>query len=78
MPAIAKELKLRGKTILRFVVNRDGSIQDVKVLRTMIDCPECDREAVNVIKNMPCWIPAKKQGKIVRSYVVLPIAFFNY
>jgi len=74
-PTIAKELEIQGKCYIRFIVNTDGSISDVRVVRGVPDCPECDKEAVRVVKNMPHWAPGKMNGKIVKSVFTLPIAF---
>lgn len=68
------KLSLSGKTILKFVVNVDGSLTDIRVVKGMTEFPECDKEAVRVIKSMPNWIPAKLNGEIVRSYFILPIS----
>jgi protein TonB len=74
-PAIAKENGIQGKCYLRFVVNTEGSISDVRVLRGVAGCPECDKEATRVVKNMPKWKPGKMNGKDVKMYFTLPIAF---
>jgi periplasmic protein TonB len=74
-PAIAKENGIQGKCYLRFVVNTDGSISDVRLLRGVTDCPECDKEATRVVKNMPKWKPGRMNGKDVKMYFTLPIAF---
>lgn len=74
-PLTAKENSIQGKCYLRFVVNGDGSISDVKVARGVADCPECDKEAIRVIKSMPNWKPGTSNGVIVKSYYTLPIAF---
>jgi TonB family protein len=74
-PEIAKDLGIFGKVFLRFVVSDKGEISDVKIQRGVPDCPECDQEAIRVIKAMPNWIPAKNNGKAVHSYFNLPILF---
>lgn len=74
-PDIARELGLSGKSVLKFVVNTDGSITQVKIAKGMRDCKECDAAAVKVVQNMPRWTPGKKGGKAVRSYFVLPVVF---
>ena len=75
VPGIAKENGIQGKCYLRFVVNTDGSISDVRVLRGVTDCPECDKEATRVVKNMPRWKPGRMNGKDVKMYFILPLAF---
>lgn len=74
-PEIAKDLGVEGKVFLRFVISDTGEILDVKVLRGVPDCPECDHEALRVIKGMPNWIPGKVGGKPVNSFFNLPILF---
>ena len=72
-PQSALDNNIQGKVVLRFVVEKDGSIGDVVVARK-VD-PALDKEAVRVLKSMPKWTPGKQCGKAVRSYFTLPIAF---
>ena len=72
-PQSALDNNIQGKVVLRFVVEKDGSIGDVVVARK-VD-PALDKEAVRVLKSMPKWKPGKQRGKAVRSYFTLPIAF---
>lgn len=74
-PDIARELGLSGKTILKFTVGLNGQITDVKVVRGMKDCKECDNEAVRVVRKMPTWTAAKKNGSKVPSYFTLLVEF---
>lgn len=74
-PMSAKEAGIQGKCYLRFIVNTDGSISDVRVLRGVADCPECDKEATRVVENMPNWKPGRMNGKDVKMYFTLPISF---
>jgi len=74
-PEIAVQAGIEGKTTVRFVVERDGSISNVVIQRGVPGCPECDREAVRVIKSMPKWKPGKNGGKAVRSYFSMPVTF---
>ena len=69
----AQEKGIQGKVILNFVVEKDGSLSDIRVLRG-ID-PLLDEEAVRVVKRMPRWIPGKNKGEIVRARFTLPVAF---
>jgi len=64
---------IKGIVICGFIVNRDGSISDIKVLRSLE--PSFDAEAIEVIKLLPKWIPGKQNGKIVRTQYALPIKF---
>ena len=72
-PEEAKELGVQGKVFVTFVVEVDGSITDVKVLRGIGS--GCDDEAVRVVKSMPKWIPGKQRGVPVRVQFNLPINF---
>lgn len=72
-PAVAIDNQIQGKVICQFVVNRDGSIEDVVVVSSIH--PSLDKEAVRVIKSMPKWIPGKQRGKAVRVKFTLPVNF---
>lgn len=74
-PPLAIEMNLQGKCYVQFVVNIDGTLSNVKVMRGVYDCPECDKEAIRVVKAMPNWNPGKLESKVVRSYYTLPITF---
>ncbi|UTW68145.1 energy transducer TonB [bacterium SCSIO 12643] len=72
-PKFALENGLEAKLYVQFIVNKDGSISDVKVLN-----PEgygFDKEAIRVVSAMPGWKPGKQAGRKVRVYYVLPINF---
>lgn len=72
-PQIAAENNIQGKVFMNFVIEKDGSITDVKVLRG-VD-PALDKEVIRVIKSMPKWKPGKQRGKPVRVSFNLPITF---
>ena len=72
-PVEARELGIQGRVFLTFVVEVDGSITDVRVLRGIGG--GCDMEAVRVVKSMPRWIPGKQRGIPVRVQFNLPIKF---
>ncbi len=72
---LTSEMEVSGKCYLRFVVGEDGSISNVVILRGHSDCPECNKEAKRLVENMPKWIPAKVNGKQVKSFYVVPIKF---
>ena len=72
-PTIAQENGIQGRVILQFVVNKDGSIVDVVVARS-VD-PYLDKEAVRVVNMMPKWKPGKQRGKPVRVKFTLPVTF---
>jgi len=72
-PVIAQESGIQGRVICQFVVNRDGSIVDIEVVRSVDK--SLDAEAIRVIKNMPRWTPGKQRGKTVRVKYTLPVNF---
>ena len=72
-PVVAQENGVQGKVIISFVVERDGSISDVKVARS-VD-PSLDREAQRVVKSMPRWTPGKQNGQTVRVKYTVPVVF---
>ena len=73
-PVIAQENGIQGRVICQFVVNKDGSIVDIEVVRSGGD-PSLDKEAIRVIKSMPKWKPGKQRGKPVRVKFTLPVNF---
>ena len=77
-PLSAKEAGITGKCFLRFVINSDGRISDVEVLKGVSGCPECDKEAKRVILSMPTWKPGMQNGKAVPVFFNLPINFNIY
>lgn len=72
-PVIAQENGIQGRVVCSFVVNRDGSIVDIQVMRG-VD-PSLDKEAVRVISEMPKWKPGEQRGKPVRVRFILPVQF---
>jgi protein TonB len=74
-PPLAIEMNLQGKVYFKFVVETDGTLSDIRIVRGVPDCPECDKEALRVMKLMPAWIPAQKEGKPMRTSMMMPIIF---
>lgn len=72
-PAIARDAGIQGRVYVTFVVEKDGSVTDVKVLRGIGG--GCDEEAIRVVENMPKWSPGKQRGKPVKVQYNLPIRF---
>jgi protein TonB len=72
-PAVAKENNIQGKVFLTFVVEKDGSITDVKVLRGLGS--GCDEEAMRVLRAAPKWKPGIQNGRPVRVQYQVPISF---
>ncbi|MCM1005218.1 MAG: energy transducer TonB [Prevotella sp.] len=72
-PTVAAGQKVQGRVIVRFIVEKDGSITSAEVMKG-VD-PQLDKEALRVVKAMPKWIPARNGGDIVRCFYTLPISF---
>lgn len=72
-PEQAKKQGIQGRVFVHFVINKDGSISNVRVLKGL--SPECDAEAVRAVENMPHWIPGEQKGQKVRVAFNLPIKF---
>lgn len=72
-PSISEENGVQGKVIVTFVVNKDGSIVDPVVVRS-VD-PYLDKEAMRVISTMPNWKPGKQRGNPVRVRYTVPVTF---
>jgi protein TonB len=72
-PQIARESSIQGRVFVNFVVEPDGSVSNVKVLRGIGG--GCDEEAMRVVKTMPKWKPGKQRGKAVRVSYTLPVVF---
>ena len=73
-PVIAQENGIQGRVICQFVVNKDGAIVDIEVVRSSGDA-SLDKEAIRVIKSMPKWKAGKQRGKPVRVKYTLPVNF---
>lgn len=72
-PSLAQEMGLEGKVFMQFVVEKNGSISNIKVLRGVDEI--LDKEAIRVIQSMPKWIPGKQRGRPVRVSCNMPITF---
>lgn len=72
-PAIAEENGVQGRVMLSFVVETDGSLSDITVIKS-VD-PPLDKEVVRLVKNMPKWTPGKQKGKVVRVKYSIPVTF---
>ncbi|KGF35623.1 energy transducer TonB [Hoylesella buccalis] len=72
-PVVAQENGVQGRVVVSFVVEKDGHITDVKVVRS-VD-PSLDKEAARVVKSMPSWIPGKQNGSAVRVKYNVPVSF---
>ena len=72
-PVVAQENGVQGRVVVSFIVERDGSITDVRVVRS-VD-PSLDREAARVVSSMPRWTPGKQNGSAVRVKYNVPVMF---
>ena len=72
-PPVAEENGIQGRVICTFVVERDGSVTDVRIAKS-VD-PSLDKEAQRVVSAMPKWIPGKQNGQSVRVKYTLPVTF---
>ena len=73
-PKLALKKQIQGRSICQFIVEKDGSISHIQVVRSSGN-KSLDRAAIRVIKTMPKWTPGRLQGKIVRTTYVLPVNF---
>ncbi|MBE6332947.1 MAG: energy transducer TonB [Bacteroidales bacterium] len=72
-PKDAAEQGLQGRVVLRFIIEKDGTISNSEVLKSA--SLSLDTEALRVVNSMPQWIPGKHKGKVVRVRYVLPVTF---
>jgi protein TonB len=72
-PKEAQEKGISGRVMVSFIVEKDGSVNEVKIVRGIGG--GCDEEAVRVVKSMPKWKPGKMKGKPVRVSYMMPIIF---
>lgn len=72
-PQLAKDLGIQGRVFVTFVIEKNGSVNDVMLLRGIGG--GCDEEAIRVVKNMPKWIPGSQRNIPVRVQYNLPINF---
>ncbi len=72
-PTLARQININGRVILEFVVEKDGSVSNVKVTKGL--GAGCDEEAVRVVSASPKWTPALKKGKPIRYAFTFPIRF---
>ena len=72
-PADAEKKKIEGRVIATFVVDKDGSITDAEIVRSVY--PSLDAEALRVINAMPKWVPGRQSGKAVRVKYTVPLTF---
>lgn len=69
----ARDLKVEGKVYLKFIVNKDGSLEEITVMRGIH--PDLNQEAIRLVKEGARWTPGKQDGQVVRAMAVLPVSF---
>ncbi len=72
-PESARKARIEGKTLVSFVIDKEGAVTDVKVTKGFD--ADCDAEALRVVRAMPNWSPGKDKGEIVKVRFTLPISF---
>ena len=73
LPKCVTSATVKGRSIIEFVVEKDGTVSDFKVVRSLNK--ECDEEAVRVLKTMPKWKPGMERGKPIRVKYTVPVKF---
>ena len=74
-PQAEKDAGITGTSYVSFVIDKEGTITKVRMLKGIPKCSACDIEAMRVITKMPKWIPGKQNGKTVDVQSMLPIKF---
>ncbi len=74
-PKKEKEEGITGTCYVTFIVEKDGSLSNIKILRGITSCEACNKEALKVVSIMPNWIPGNHKGRNVRCAYNLPIKF---
>lgn len=74
-PQEAIEMGIRGKCYVKFIIDKEGNVSGVSLAKGVLDCPECDAEAIRVLCYMPKWKPGSCGGKNYATYYNLPITF---
>ena len=74
-PETAISKASEGKTYIKVLVEKDGKLSNPVVAKKLPGCPECDEEALRLVREMPAFIPGKVKGKNVDSYFFIPVTF---
>lgn len=72
-PVYAQQKKIQGDVVVSFIINKDGSIANIKLVKSVN--PYLDREALRVMRMMPKWKPGMENDKVCRTMMAIPIAF---
>jgi len=73
LPKCTTAAGVEGQSLVEFVVEKDGTLSDFKIVRSLH--PDCDSEAIRVLKTMPRWKPGKERGKPIRVKYTVPVQF---
>jgi TonB family protein len=74
-PSAERNSGKSGFSYVHFIVETDGTLSNIKILKGVPGCANCDREALRIVSNMPKWIPGEQNGRTVRVEIMLPIGF---
>ena len=74
-PKKAQEAGIEGKVHVKFIVEKDGSLSNIEILKGMASCEACNAEAIRLIKSMPKWEVGKQNGNPVRVQYQIPVLF---
>lgn len=72
-PVVMRGICSSRRLIAGFVVEKDGSLSHVDIIKSIEGCPDFDYDVIRVIKGMPKWIPGKQEGRYVRCYYKMPV-----
>lgn len=72
-PEAVEKAGVEGRVVAQFVIDQDGNVGDIVILRGLH--PDCDKEVLRVLGNMPAWRPGQHEGKPVSVYYTLPVSF---
>jgi TonB family protein len=74
-PEPERRLSKEGEVHIRFLIEKDGTLSDIQIVKTVAGAPGFTKETMRLMRAMPKWKPAKTNGKIVRVYYILPVKF---
>ncbi len=74
-PKKAQRMNITGKVFVRFIIKKDGTVDDASILKGISNCQECNEEALRLVRMMPAWEPGMQNGNPVSVYFNLPINF---
>lgn len=74
-PDSAKAKGIQGKAFVQFIVMRNGSLHDISLVKGVGDCPECDKNALDLVKKFPRWNPGQFNGQALKVKMVIPVSF---